>query len=99
LLFPSNTTANLTRLKHLETTHSGIKLAQIDMEIRGPGNMFGTKQSGYIDLKIASLTDLATITLTHQAASKLLSEDPTLLQYPELLAQIRSLLDKVSTTD
>lgn len=99
LLFPSNTTTNLTRLKHLETTHSGIKLAQIDMEIRGPGNMFGTKQSGYIDLKIASLTDLPTITHTHQAATTLLSEDPTLFMYPELLAQIRSLLDKVSTTD
>lgn len=99
LLFPSNTTANLTRLKHLETTHSGIKLAQIDMELRGPGNIFGTKQSGYIDLKIASLTDLPTVTRTHQAATTLLSEDPSLAKYPELLTQIRSLLDKVSTSD
>jgi len=45
------------RLRAMEKTHSGFELAEIDLQIRGPGEIFGTQQSGFAELKIASWTD------------------------------------------
>lgn len=83
-----------SRLKHLERVHSGLKLAELDMEQRGAGELYGTKQSGYINLKIASLTDALMIEKTYQAASTLLDEDPTLSSWPTLARLFESLLAK-----
>ncbi|MDD3793703.1 MAG: DUF559 domain-containing protein [Candidatus Gracilibacteria bacterium] len=59
-LFP--TTGNSTdRLKAMEKTNNGFELAEIDLELRGPGEVYGVRQSGVPDLKIASLTDLELI--------------------------------------
>lgn len=55
------------RLRFFATTVNGNKLAEKDLEIRGPGNIYGIKQSGYIDLKIASLSDYALIEKTKKA--------------------------------
>lgn len=49
------------RLKALEKYNDGFKLAELDLKIRGPGEVYGTRQSGLPDLKIASLTDLVLI--------------------------------------
>lgn len=48
---------SLERLKLFSKTTSGIQLAEYDLKIRGPGDIYGEKQSGYINLKIASLAD------------------------------------------
>jgi ATP-dependent DNA helicase RecG len=72
------------RLKYLESIHSGIALAQKDLELRGPGDVHGLKQSGYISLKIASLTDSDLIQSTYQAAVNLIKEDPDLTTVPYL---------------
>ncbi|CAN5216215.1 ATP-dependent DNA helicase RecG [soil metagenome] len=48
---------NTGRLKFFSNTTSGMKLSEFDLKIRGPGDMYGTQQSGYSDLKIASITD------------------------------------------
>ncbi|MCH8518178.1 ATP-dependent DNA helicase RecG [Candidatus Gracilibacteria bacterium] len=56
-LFP--TTGNSTdRLKAMEQTNNGFELSEIDLEIRGPGEVYGVRQSGIPDLKIADITDL-----------------------------------------
>lgn len=73
-----------TRLQSMVKYSSGFKLAEIDLSLRGAGEIFGIKQSGIPDLKMASLSDSITISLARQAAQKLVDSDPELLQYPKL---------------
>ena len=95
LLFSSSGNAN-ARLKALETHHSGFELAELDLKLRGPGDMYGTKQSGYINLKIASLSDQQLITKTHSHAAQLITRDPQLANFPALNQQLQALLAKQS---
>ncbi|MEX0800483.1 MAG: ATP-dependent DNA helicase RecG [Dehalococcoidia bacterium] len=66
------------RLRIVETTHDGFKLAEEDLRIRGEGEYFGTRQSGLPDLKVARLTDVALIEQARGEATRLLDEDPEL---------------------
>ncbi|MDD2907156.1 MAG: DUF559 domain-containing protein [Candidatus Gracilibacteria bacterium] len=59
-LFPT-TGQSTDRLRAMEKTNNGFELAEIDLELRGPGEVYGVRQSGVPDLKIASLTDLELI--------------------------------------
>ncbi len=76
------------RLDILTDTNDGFVLAEKDLELRGPGDFFGTRQSGLPDLRIAHLTDTATIITAREAAQKLFAEDPTLDRYPLLRSQV-----------
>ncbi|WP_287483104.1 ATP-dependent DNA helicase RecG [Caldilinea sp.] len=76
------------RLDILAETNDGFVLAEKDLELRGPGDFFGTRQSGLPDLRVAHLTDSETIILAREAAQKLFAEDPTLEHYPTLRAQV-----------
>ncbi len=58
----------VSRLNFFAKTHDGNLLAEKDLTIRGPGNLFGLKQHGYLDLKIASLTNYQMIEKTKKAA-------------------------------
>lgn len=76
------------RLDILTETNDGFVLAEKDLELRGPGDFFGTRQSGLPDLRIAHLTDTATIITAREAAQKLFAEDPTLERHPLLRSQV-----------
>jgi ATP-dependent DNA helicase RecG len=68
----------MERLQIMETTSDGFKLAEEDLRLRGPGEYFGTRQSGMPDLKVAQLTDVELIEEARTEASRLLDEDPEL---------------------
>jgi len=68
-----------TRIKTMVDTNDGFKIAEVDLQLRGPGDMEGTQQSGNIDLKIANLaTDGPIIEEARKAAIALLEEDAAL---------------------
>lgn len=93
LLFASDGKTS-KRLKYLETINSGFELAELDMKLRGMGDLYGVKQSGAIDLKIASLQDTQLISATYEAAGDILAKDPDLSDHSELKLKINSLLEK-----
>ena len=68
------------RLQAMVETNDGFVLAEKDLEIRGPGQFLGTRQSGYTELKLASITDLDLIERARTEASALFSQDPDLSQ-------------------
>lgn len=86
------------RMKAMEIHSSGFKLAEIDLELRGPGEIYGIKQSGIPDLKMASLTDFKTIEKARNSAQKIIDKDPLLKTFPQLAEKIAS-LQEIYVTD
>jgi ATP-dependent DNA helicase RecG len=66
------------RLSVVETTHDGFKLAEEDLKLRGPGEFFGTRQSGLPDLKMARWGDVDVLVRAREAAESLYHNDPQL---------------------
>ena len=66
------------RLELMVQTTNGFELAEADLEMRGPGEYFGTRQSGLPELRVAKLTDQRTLNLARQWANRILDDDPHL---------------------
>jgi len=66
------------RLSVMENTTDGFALAQADLELRGPGDLYGTAQSGVPTLRVASLLDAPLIDATRKEAEELIATDPDL---------------------
>jgi len=66
------------RLGIIERIQDGFQLAEEDLRLRGPGEFFGTRQSGLPDLRMAKLSDVALLELARSEAIKLFQIDPTL---------------------
>src|SRR3989344_18507 len=82
LIFAQNTGRNVaTRLNALTRPLSGFELAELDLKLRGPGEVFGVKQSGFLNLKIASWQDSKLIKKAKEVALAI-SQNPN--DYPEL---------------
>ena len=68
-----------TRLQTMVETSDGFKIAEVDLKLRGPGNIMGTQQSGVLNLKIADVVkDTAILTKARNLAFEVLTEDPDL---------------------
>ncbi len=77
LMTESEAEKTQTRLKALTQNLSGFELAELDLKMRGPGEIFGKKQSGFPELKIADWSDIALIKLAKKAANEVKLEHDT----------------------
>ena len=70
---------SLKRMKTMVKTNDGFEIAEVDLQLRGPGDLLGTQQSGILDLKIANLsTDSQIVGLAREVAKSILIKDPAI---------------------
>ncbi|MDD5109730.1 MAG: helicase-related protein, partial [Patescibacteria group bacterium] len=81
--------AAIDRLTAFMQAKNGFELSELDLKFRGPGEILGTEQSGFSQLKLASLADLDLAQHARTAALELLRQDPQLAHHPELSAAVR----------
>lgn len=79
----------LRRLKALETLYDGPRLAEVDLSLRGPGELFGTRQHGSPHLRVANMSDMGTIEATYQSVRSLTADDPELTTFPLLREKLK----------
>ena len=72
------------RLREIEKSQDGFYLAEVDLKLRGPGEIYGKMQHGDLNLKIASLADTALIARAQTEAERFVKEGQDLLQYNHL---------------
>ncbi len=100
LLFSESDNQNsLKRIKSLETNFIGSLLAEIDLTLRGPGEIFGTRQHGITHLKIAALSDIVTSQKTRLEAKRLIDKKDKLLQFGPLQKALEKYTIKNVTQD
>jgi ATP-dependent DNA helicase RecG len=83
------------RLRAVANTTNGLKLAEYDLKLRGPGDYFGVRQSGLPELKVARLDDAPLVEAARSAATAVLTNDPELIK-PEHVALAAHLTDFVA---
>lgn len=76
------------RLRALEQSSDGFKLAELDLELRGPGAIYGTMQHGQLDLRVAKLGDSQLIAAARSAADEFIRRNENLLQYEQLATRV-----------
>jgi ATP-dependent DNA helicase RecG len=87
-----------TRLETMVETTDGFKIAEVDLKLRGPGNIMGTQQSGVLDLKIADVVrDSKILVAARNTAISLLQEDAN-LSNPENINIKRAYLEMSKTS-
>ena len=76
------------RIREIEKSDDGFYLAEVDMKLRGPGEIYGKAQHGALNLQIATLADTKLISRAQSAARRLVDSGDDLLQYKELSEQV-----------
>ena len=84
LMVGSSKDKSKDRLKAMEKSNDGFYLSEVDLKLRGAGEVYGLRQSGLPDLKCADLSDVELMQKAREWAHTLLSEDITLKKYPHL---------------
>jgi len=90
-LMMSDSKAPPKRLRALERSNDGFRLAELDLELRGPGAIYGTMQHGQLDLRIAKLSDTKLIASARSAAQAFIDQQEDLTKYPILFEQVTRL--------
>ncbi len=95
-LFASqNIQGSPSRLRSMEKTNNGFKIAEADLKLRGPGQFLGTLQSGIPDVTMESLSDIKLIQATRTEAQRILDFDPEFKKLPLLKKEVEKLQDKL----
>jgi ATP-dependent DNA helicase RecG len=90
LLFSTDNSVS-GRLKILEKTTNGFRLAEMDLKMRGPGSMWTTLQHGWPEFKIADISDISKVTKIRHIAEEVINNPE---RYPQIKPLINSLVEK-----
>lgn len=90
-LIPTTNDIPSKRLRLIESETDGFKLADLDLELRGPGALYGTVQHGALDLRVATLSDTTLIKQARDAAVQFVKKNENLVYYPKLNNRINRL--------
>jgi ATP-dependent DNA helicase RecG len=92
-LIASDSTAPgvMERLQAMERTQDGFRLAQIDLELRGPGQVYGRRQHGMLELDLADLGDARLVSQVRTAAADFVDRPEVMLKYPQVVERINRL--------
>ncbi len=81
------------RLSAMESTNDGFRLAEEDMRIRGQGTVFGERQSGVTDFRVANVfRDADLLVAARTEAFRMVDHDPGLTEHPDLAEEVRAML-------
>lgn len=87
-LVTSDTSKPSQRLKEIEKSNDGFYLAEVDLKLRGPGEIYGRAQHGALNLQIATLADTKLIARASREAKWFVETGQDLINYKELAAQV-----------
>ena len=76
------------RLLEIEKSNDGFYLAEVDLQLRGPGEIYGRAQHGALNLQIATLADTKLIKRAQDAAKLFVQSGDDLVQYKQLAEQV-----------
>jgi ATP-dependent DNA helicase RecG len=87
-LVTSDTSKPSQRLREIEKSNDGFYLAEVDLKLRGPGEIYGRAQHGALNLQIATLADTKLIARVSRQAKWFVESGQNLINYKELAAQV-----------
>ena len=88
-LINSNSDAPTRRLREIERSQDGFHLAEVDLKLRGPGELYGSLQHGALDLRIATITDTKLIRKAENMVKQFRQKEYNMLEYKELSDSVR----------
>ncbi|MBO4854925.1 ATP-dependent DNA helicase RecG [Candidatus Saccharibacteria bacterium] len=88
-LINSNSDAPTRRLREIERSQDGFYLAEVDLKLRGPGELYGSLQHGALDLRIATITDTKLVHRADNLVKQFRQEGYNMLEYKELSDAVR----------
>jgi len=87
-IVPSDSKQPTRRLKEIEKSNDGFYLAEVDLQLRGPGEIYGRAQHGALNLQVATLGDTKLIARAQRAAQQFVQSKENLLHYTQLAASV-----------
>jgi ATP-dependent DNA helicase RecG len=83
------------RMKAIENSQDGFDLAEKDLQLRGPGNIFGTEQSGFEQFKLGTMHDIDLMSFAKDFSKEVLDQSPDLAVYPKLRDRLYKYVEEV----
>jgi ATP-dependent DNA helicase RecG len=91
LLADTKAPGTMERLRALEKSQDGFRLAQIDLELRGPGQIYGRRQHGDLELDLADLGDAKLLAKVRAEAVTFIETPDSMVKYPYVTARVNAL--------